>query len=126
MSRYDQEWCDSLLAAVGASAVLSAGGDLRVLYVVTDTDEGKTAFHLTVEDGVLTVVAGKYPRGVKADITITAKESVLRELWSGSRTRDQAFMAGDIKIEGAYARWLDEVAPAFTESPWSEAWAALA
>lgn len=124
MSRYEQEWCDALVAAVGGSSDFSHGELIRILYIVTDTEEGKVAFNVSDDGTELTATAGKYPRGVKADITITVKESVLVDLWSGSRTRDGAFMAGDIKIEGAYARWLDELVPAFAESPWYEAWAA--
>ena len=95
-----------------------------MLFVITDTDEGKVAFNLADTGGELTVTSGKLPRGVKADITVTAKEPVINAVWAGARRRDEAFMAGDIKVEGAYARWLDEVVPAFESSPWAEAWIA--
>lgn len=122
MARFDQDWCDALAAAAGQSVL---PGELeRLLYVVTDTEEGKVAFNLSVDEGAVVATAGKFPRGVKADVTVTAKESVLAELWSGKRTRDQAFMAGDLKVEGAYAEWLDHLVPAFESAPWSEAWSA--
>ena len=121
MGRFDQEWCDALASAAGQSAL---PGELeRLLYVVTDTEEGKVAFNLAIEAESLVASAGKFPRGVKADVTVTAKEAVLLDLWSGDRTRDQAFMAGDLKIEGDYARWLDHVVLAFESAPWADAWA---
>ena len=123
---FDQEWCDALAADVGAKSTLAANGELSMLFVVTDTEEGKVAFNLSDTGNELTVTAGKLPRGVKADITITVKEPVINALWSGSRSRDEAFMAGDLKVEGAYARWLDEVVPAFESDPWVEAWSTAA
>jgi len=96
-----------------------------MLYVVTDTEEGKVAFNLELADGApLHVTAGKFPRGTKADVTVTIKEAVLASLWVGDRTRDEAFMAGDIKVEGAYNRWLDQIVPLFQSEPWAAAWAA--
>ena len=86
-------------------------------------EEGKAAFWLSDDGKTFGALAGKLPRGEKADITITAKESVLLALWAGRRTRDEAFMAGDVKVEGAYAHWLDQVVPTFEAAPWSEAWA---
>lgn len=123
MSRYEQPWCDDLVEA--ASAASFAGDGATVLYVVTDTEEGKVAFHLQFTgDSAVVATAGKLPRGHKADITVTIKEPVLAALWSGERTRDEAFMAGDIKVEGAYNRWLDEMVPLFQSEPWATAWAA--
>jgi len=120
---YDQEWCDQLASAVKGAA--AEGTTMRLLYVVTDTDEGKVAFHLDLVDGAAsTVVAGKLPRGEKADVTVTAKEQVLRALWAGERSRDEAFMAGDLKIEGAYQRWLDDLVPLFEGERWATAWGA--
>ncbi len=124
MTRFDQHWCDALAAAVGESSGFAKAEPLRVLYVVTDTEEGKVAFFFADDGSRLTATAGKLPRGEKADVTITAKESVLSALWSGDRSYDAAFMAGDIKVEGAYARWIDELVPAFLKAPWMEAWAA--
>lgn len=121
MNRYDQQWCDSIAQASASASI--EGLDATVLYVVTDTEEGKVAFYLELVKGVPTqVVAGKLPRGQKADITLTVKEPVLIALWSGERTRDETFMAGDIKVEGAYNRWLDEIVPAFESDPWLTTW----
>lgn len=123
MDRYDQEWCDELLRAVGAGK--GEQSEMSVLYVVTDTDDGKKAFNLSLDKGgVVAAAEGKLPRGTKADVTITAKEPVLHALWSGERTRDAAFMRGDLKIEGAYERWLDELVPLYSSEPWASAWAA--
>lgn len=119
MARFDQEWCDELVAEAPTTGVPDA---IRVLYVVTDTEEGKVAFSITDDGDQPSATAGKLPRGEKADITVTAKESVLIEIWSGARTRDEAFMAGDIKVEGAYDTWLDILGRAFETSPWSSAW----
>lgn len=124
MVMFDQDWCDALSGTIGTASTLAAEAEISMLYVVTDTEEGKVAFNLAATGDTLTVTSGKLPRGVKADITITVKESVINALWSGVRTRDEAFMAGDIKVEGAYARWLDEVVPAFEAVPWADAWAA--
>ena len=126
MAMYDQDWCDALASAVGTTSTLADQGPLSMLFVVTDTEEGKVAFNLSDSGDELTVTSGKLPRGVKADITITVKEPVAITLWAGTRNRDEAFMAGDIKVEGAYARWLDEVVPAFAASPWVEAWTSSA
>lgn len=121
MSRYDQQWCDSIAHASDSAS--ADGVDVTVLYVVTDTEEGKVAFHLELENGSPRhITAGKLPRGQKADITVTIKEPVLASLWMGERTRDEAFMAGDIKVEGAYHRWLDEIVPTFESEPWLAAW----
>ena len=68
------------------------------------------------------MTSGKLPRGQKPDITVTIKEPVLRSIWSGELARDAAFMAGDIKVEGAYQRWLDELVPLFSTGPWVDAW----
>lgn len=122
MGRFDQEWCDGLQAAVGSPGLLG-GAHIALLYVITDTADGKVAFNVVDDSTALTATAGKFPRGVKADITVTAKEAVLQDVWSGSRTREAAFMAGDLKVEGAYARWLDDLIPAFTTTPWLDAWA---
>ena len=116
--RYSQEWVDAIVGAAGGSTADA----LRLLYVVSDTDEGKVAFHIDFGDDGVTGTAGKLPRGEKADVTVTAKESALVELWSGERSRDAAFMAGDLKIEGAYQRWLDELVPMFSEGDWAAAW----
>jgi putative sterol carrier protein len=100
---------------------------MRLVTVVTDTDEGKVAFTIDlVGGGVSTVTAGKPPRGEKPDVTVTVKESVILEIWSGARTRDAAFMRGDLKVEGAYERWLDEVVPLFQTPQCSVAWEAAA
>lgn len=118
MGRFDQQWCDELVAEMPPPSA----SPLRVLYVVTDTDEGKVAFSITSDSAGTTATAGKLPRGEKADITITAKESVLVDIWSENRTRDEAYMAGDIKVEGAYDIWLDELVGLFEDSPWASAW----
>ncbi len=124
MARYEQDWCDMLAAAVG-DAALGEHEPLRLLYVITDTDDGKVAFNIDLIDGaVQACTSGKLPRGEKADVTVTVKEAIIVELWAGSRKRDAAFMRGDVKIEGAYARWLDELVPLFESDPWSTAWAA--
>lgn len=121
MTRYGQEWCDRVANAAPKSS--DVGADLSILYVVTDTEDGKVAFNLALSGGSPEhVTAGKLPRGTKADITITIKEPVLLALWAGDRTRDEAFMAGDVKVEGAYNRWLDEVVPLFESAGWSGAW----
>ncbi len=123
MARYEQDWCDTLAGAVGAGA-LGEYEPLRLLYVITDTEDGKVAFNMDLDGGAVQACsAGKLPRGEKADVTVTVKEAVITELWAGSRTRDAAFMRGDLKIEGAYARWLDELVPLFESDPWSAAWA---
>lgn len=123
MAQYDQEWCDALLAAVGAGT--GDQPEMSLLYVITDTDVGKKAFNLNLEKGGLVdATEGKLPRGTKADVTVTVKEPVLHALWAGERTRDAAFMRGDLKIEGAYQRWLDELVPLFATEPWANAWAA--
>lgn len=122
MARYDQEWCDALASLVGPDALTDDSG-MRLLYVVSDTEEGKVAFNLDLSGGaVAAATAGKLPRGEKADVTVTAKEAVLLELWRGNRSRDAAFMRGDLKIEGAYQRWLDELVPLFQVDPWNAAW----
>lgn len=126
MSRYEQSWCDALASAVGGTALAELAAT-RILFVVTDTEAGKQAFHLDLEGGAIAAAtAGRLPRGQKADITITAKEAVLLDVWTGARTRDAAFMRGDLKIEGAYERWLDELVPLFDVDPWSAAWSAAA
>lgn len=122
MSRYDQAWCDQLAASVGSDTLLEAA-PMRLLYVVSETDEGKVAFHLDLDGGrVVSATAGKLPRGNKADVSVTAKEAVLSQLWKGDGRRDVAFMRGDLKIEGAYERWLDELVPLFETEPWSSTW----
>lgn len=120
MTRFDQSWCDQLAGAVGG---LGTESPVRILYVVTETDEGKVAFHLQIDNESTEATAGKLPRGEKADVTVTAKEAVLAAIWSGDRNRDEAFMAGDIKVEGAYNQWLDVLVPLFAAPDWSKAWA---
>ena len=125
MSRYDQDWVDSVSAAGGP--VPTIADTCRLLFVVTDTADGKAPFYLDLDPAAATVGrAGRLPRGEKADITVTAKEATLVELWSGTRSYDAAFMSGDLKVEGAYERWLDGVTPAFASEPWATAWAATA
>lgn len=116
MARFDQQWCNELVASGQTTGV-----PWRVLYVVTETDEGKVAFSITNGDELI-ATAGKLARGDKADITVTATEAVLANIWAGDRSRDEAFMAGDIKVEGAYALWLDVLVEAFESSPWASAW----
>ena len=126
MPRYDQAWCDQLVADAGGAHDKS-DEQMRVLYIVTDTEEGKVAFHLDFQTNGATLTgatAGKLPRGEKADITVTLKESVLVEIGGGTRSRDAAFMRGDLKIEGAYNRWLDGLVPLFETEPWTVAWGA--
>ena len=125
MTRYDQDWADALASAAGPVAGLE--GSVRILFVVTDTADGKAAFFVDLADGVVeSATAGRLPRGEKADITVTAMEDKLLEIWRGERSHDAAFMRGDLKVEGAYADWLDRVTPAFAERPWSAAWGAAA
>lgn len=122
MARYDQGWCDALAAQVGAEQTTDAAA-MRLLYVVSDTADGKVAFNLDLlGGGIAAATAGKLPRGEKADVTVTVKEAVLLELWRGDRSRDAAFMRGDLKIEGAYERWLDELVPLFQTDRWTAAW----
>lgn len=123
MNRYDQAWCDALSTSASTSAI---DGALEVLYVVTEAEGGKHAFSIKFEGGSVTATHGKLPRGHKPDVTVTAKEAALLALWSGDRSRDVAFMRGDLKIEGAYARWLDELVPLFETQPWVESWQAAA
>lgn len=120
--RYSQEWVDALVGGAGGSTAET----LRLLYVITDTVDGKVAFHVDFADGEVAGTAGKLPRGERADVTVTAKEAALVELWSGDRSRDAAFMAGDLKIEGAYQRWLDELVPMFSDGDWAAAWSSAA
>ena len=120
MSRYDQDWVDAITSDAGG---VGEGEPLRLLYSITDTDDGKAAFHLDIGGGSTRGVAGKLPRGEKADLTITAKEVDLVDVWSGVRSRDAAFMSGDLKVEGGYERWLNELIPLFENAPWSDAWA---
>jgi putative sterol carrier protein len=126
MARYDQAWCDRLVADAGGAHEQS-DKQMRVLYIVTDTEEGKVAFHLDFDaDGATLTGAtsGKLQRGEKADITVTLKESVFVEIGEGTRSRDAAFMRGDLKIEGAYNRWLDGLVPLFETEPWATTWSA--
>lgn len=124
MSRFDEAWAEAVQrAAIGVDPIASLDGVFRVLYVVTDTEHGKAAFHVEFADGAPTAVtAGKLPRGEQADVTVTAAESTFDELWRGGRTRDAAFMSGDVKIEGAYGDWLDSVVPAFERDDWRQVW----
>lgn len=125
MTRYDQDWADALAGV--ADPIAGLGGPVRLLFVVTDAADGKAAFFVDILDGVVeSATSGRLPRGEKADITVTAKEEKLLEIWRGDRSYDAAFMSGDLKVEGAYADWLDRVTPAFAGPPWSEAWAAAA
>jgi len=122
VTNYEQPWCDALAAQAGGAA--AEGVDLVVLYVVTDTEDGKVAFHAELISGKpAQITAGRMPRGHKADVTVTVKEPILRSLWVGEVSRDSAFMAGDIKIEGAYPQWLDQLVPMFGDEPWRSAWA---
>ena len=125
MDRYDQAWVDALVVSVPAEPIAGLPDELRVLYVITDAPDGKFAFFLDLASGVVTNgTAGRLPRGQKAGITITIKEPILLQLWSGELSRDTAFMAGDIKVEGAYEVWLDQLVPAFENDAWSAMWAA--
>ena len=125
MTIYEEQWCAAL--AESAAKATGEGVDLTVLYVITDTDDGKVAFHMGLESGAPAhVTPGKLPRGTKPDITVTAKDPVIRAIWAGERSRDEAFMAGDLKIEGAYQRWLDEVVPLFEAEPWRDSWSTSA
>ncbi len=122
MTRYDQDWVDTLAGIGGAIGELTE--PLRLLFVVTDTPDGKAAFFLDLDGDSVGGTAGRLPRGEKAQITVTAKEAALETLWSGERSYDAAFMSGDLKVEGAYERWLDILTPAFATSPWADAWSA--
>ena len=122
MTRFDQDWVDALAGAGGGIDELTE--PMRLLFVVTDTSDGKAAFFLDLESDTAAGTAGRLPRGEKANITVTAKESALEALWSGNRSYDAAFMSGDLKVEGAYERWLDVLTPAFGQSPWAHAWSA--
>ena len=54
MPVYDQEWCDELAKAVGSGS--TEHEPMRLLYVVTDTDEGKVCLLYTSpspRDGLL-------------------------------------------------------------------------
>ncbi|MGI9607613.1 MAG: SCP2 sterol-binding domain-containing protein [Acidimicrobiales bacterium] len=124
MTRYDQDWVDALVDGASVAAA-TVHAPMRVLWIVTETDDGKHAFHIDL-DGSRPVsgTAGRLPRGESAAVTVTAKESALLPLWRGERDLDTAFMAGDLKIEGSYERWLDELVPAFRSDPWAAAWVA--
>ena len=122
MTRFDETWCEQFNQTLGQGSALASNA-MRILFVVTDTDEGKLAFVVSGDSDGAVVTAGKLPRGEKADITITAKEAVLNALWAGERSRDEAFMAGDLKVEGDYPRWLDHVIATFEAEPWATAWA---
>jgi len=122
--RYDQVWVDELVSSA-ASAPDTGHEAVRVLYVVTDIegDADKAAFHLDVDAGrAVGGATGKPSKVEPADVTVTAKEAIFLDVWTGARSRDAVFMAGDFKVEGAYERWIDELVPTFEESGWSAAW----
>lgn len=124
MGRYDQAWVDALVGSAPAEPISGLPDDLRVLYVITDAPDGKFAFFLDLASGVVASgTAGRLPRGEKAGITVTIKEPILHQMWSGELGRDAAFMAGDIKVEGAYEVWLDVLVLAFENDAWSATWA---
>lgn len=123
MTRFDQAWVDGLVASAGPIADLT--DRCRLLFAVTDTADGKAAFFLDLDAGGVAGTAGRLPRGEKADVTVTATEATLVELWSGRRGYDAAFMSGDLKVEGAYELWLDRLSPAFAVAPWATAWKAV-
>jgi len=123
-ARYDQVWVDGLVSS-SASAPEKGYGAVRVLYVITDIegDAGKAAFHLDIDAGrAVGGATGKPSRAEAADVTVTAKEAIFLAVWSGARSRDAVFMAGDFKVEGAYERWIDELVPTFEAPAWSAAW----
>ncbi len=122
MTRFDQAWVDALVAAAGPIAGLA--DRCRLLFVVTGTADGKAAFFLDLDDRGVSGRAGRLPRGEHADVTVTAEEKMLADLWMGRRVYDAAFMSGDLKVEGAYEIWLDRLTPAFAVPPWATAWSA--
>ncbi len=121
MTRFDDHWCETLTAAVAEAGLADVD---RVLWVITDTADGKAAFVVEMLDEAVTVSAGRLPRGTKAQVTITVKEERLLPLLAGERSWDAAFMRGDLKVEGAYERWLDGLVPLFSTEPWASAWKA--
>lgn len=114
---FDDAWATSLSDALVKTDLAWEHDDLVVLFAMTNSDaevadaKGRLWFQIEVMSGQVTL--GKMKRGTKPAISVTLKEPTWAALWTGDRNYDEAFMSGDLKVEGAYHVWLDQLTPLF-------------
>lgn len=107
MSFLDDEflaaWADAghePLGNVSGTVVMKAAGG----------PDGKVAVSLTFESGVLTSASADATRG--ADLTLEAPWQLAADVVHGDADPARCFMAGDLKVSGDMALWL-ELLPAW-------------
>ncbi len=104
--------------------------DGRIQVTVSGTPDGKVPWHLVVEEGVVTEVAGGKIDVAGLEVTETWPDSVAR--WQGERSRPVEYMQGDFKASGSTGdllaflgvlespEWAGAVAPLLGATSWTE------
>ncbi|MYH72127.1 MAG: hypothetical protein F4153_06075 [Acidimicrobiia bacterium] len=85
------------------------GVDCSVNYEVAGAPDGKVRYHAVIRDGRLVeMAAGKL---ADADVSIIYKYADARAEISAGQHPDLAYMSGQMKLEGDYARWVFGLRP---------------
>lgn len=71
----------------------------RIQVTVSGTPDGKVPWHLVVDKGVVTEVAGGKIDNAGLEVAETWPDSVAR--WQGERSRPVEYMQGDFKASGS-------------------------
>ena len=108
MARYlSNEWFDEVNRAAAGSDKLrtdTAGVDLTIQQVVTDSPDGEIRYAVKVTRGAVQVVPGNDP---EADVTITEDWETATAVAGGTLSAPAAFMIGKIRVAGNVASLLD-------------------
>ena len=97
------EWFEALKNLGGKSPVFE-GASLSCQYEISGTPEGKVRLYMTWKEGVLSDVSkGKLDN---PDCLFNMKFEHAKELFFGDGSVEEAFMRGDLKIEGDYKKFL--------------------
>lgn len=102
------EWFE-VVAAAGAELGELPGVSFTFTVEVSESPLGKVRGHGEVVDGRLVSFAAGKPSAA-ADVAMSAKTKRLMPIIEGTQHPLVAFMLGELKIEGAYERIVDDFA----------------
>ncbi|MEE2683351.1 MAG: SCP2 sterol-binding domain-containing protein [Actinomycetota bacterium] len=87
-------------------------------YEISGTSQGKVRFYVQINHGRITNVAeGKHQ---DSDCVITTSAKVALQILSGERDSIEAFMQGDLKVEGNYQHYLLGLNSLRKSVPWNK------
>lgn len=97
------EWVEAL-KNLGSKLSKIQGVSVSCQYEISGTPDGKIRYYIVWEDGKVSDVSkGKMDH---PECRFTAKYEDAKEILAGKVSAEEAFMRGDLKIEGDYKKFL--------------------